>query len=133
MFGIGSLLRGLPLSLLSLAILSSSLYLPLCQHFLFDLPVYKVNYYYINAYSLRPNGDLFVLTWQVLEKLLEISSDYWNTFLDVPDENLFSPENGGSLLGGMPTTTPRRRSIVTRGPLPPRSGTLSFHLPFSLV
>ncbi|KAK3885364.1 hypothetical protein Pcinc_010415 [Petrolisthes cinctipes] len=57
---------------------------------------------------------------QVMEKLLEISSDYWNTFLDVPEENLFSPENGGSLLGGMPTTTPRRRSIVTRGPLPPR-------------
>nr|XP_045583871.1 rac GTPase-activating protein 1-like [Procambarus clarkii] len=61
----------------------------------------------------------------VMEKLLEISSDYWNTFINVTDENIYSgmqptPDNGGSLLGGLPSANTRRRSLLSRTPLQAR-------------
>lgn len=58
-----------------------------------------------------------------MEKLLEISTDYWNTFINVTDENVyqggqqFSTPEGGTLLGGFPSSNTRRRSILTRTPL----------------
>ncbi|XP_063609375.1 rac GTPase-activating protein 1-like isoform X1 [Penaeus indicus] len=62
----------------------------------------------------------------VMEKLLEISTDYWNTFINVTDENVHqgvqqlpTPE-GGTLLGGFPSSNTRRRSILTRTPLAAR-------------
>ncbi|XP_069957959.1 rac GTPase-activating protein 1 isoform X3 [Cherax quadricarinatus] len=63
---------------------------------------------------------------QVMEKLLEISSDYWSTFINVTDENIYSgvqqptPDNGGSLLGGLPSVNTRRRSLLSRTPLQAR-------------
>lgn len=62
----------------------------------------------------------------VMEKLLEISTDYWNTFINVTDENVYqgvqqlpTPE-GGTLLGGFPSSNTRRRSILARTPLTAR-------------
>lgn len=59
----------------------------------------------------------------VMEKLLEISSDYWNRFIEVTDEDIdrstqqTNPINGG-ILGDLQTgPTKRRRSILTRTPL----------------
>ncbi|XP_042207186.1 rac GTPase-activating protein 1-like isoform X2 [Homarus americanus] len=62
----------------------------------------------------------------VMEKLLEISSDYWSTFINVTDENIYTgmqqptPETGGSLLGGLPSGNKRRRSLLSRTPLQTR-------------
>ncbi|XP_045126323.1 rac GTPase-activating protein 1-like isoform X2 [Portunus trituberculatus] len=61
----------------------------------------------------------------VMEKLLEISSDYWNSFIQVADENTQpieprTPDFGGSMLGGVPRSTSRRRSQLFRTPLQSR-------------
>ncbi|XP_068224481.1 rac GTPase-activating protein 1-like isoform X2 [Palaemon carinicauda] len=59
----------------------------------------------------------------VMEKLLEISTDYWNTFINVTDEIMydnFQSNNvlSGGILGDLHTgNAKRRRSILSRTPL----------------
>ncbi|XP_066959761.1 rac GTPase-activating protein 1-like isoform X2 [Macrobrachium rosenbergii] len=59
----------------------------------------------------------------VMEKLLEISTDYWSTFINVPEENMydnFQSKNvmSGGILGDLHTgNAKRRRSILSRTPL----------------
>lgn len=83
------------------------------------------------GYSVaEPNASTMVLETKqqqmVMEKLMEISSDYWSTFINVEDENVYSgvqqrtPETGGSLLGGLPVSNTRRRSLLSRTPLQAR-------------
>lgn len=76
------------------------------------------------------------IIFQVMEKLLEISTDYWNTFINVTDENVHQGVQqvptleGGTLLGGFPSSNTRRRSILTRTPLTPRWVRLSLMQPY---
>ncbi|KAK7066037.1 hypothetical protein SK128_001147, partial [Halocaridina rubra] len=53
----------------------------------------------------------------VMEKLLKISSDYWNTFINVLDENLYNTANQPyqSILGDIPAggNTKWRRSFLS--------------------
>ena len=60
-------------------------------------------------------------------RLLEISSDYWNSFIQVSDENSHSigqqgtPDHGNAKLGAIPRRpTSRRRSQLFRIPLQSR-------------
>ncbi|XP_050696797.1 rac GTPase-activating protein 1-like isoform X2 [Eriocheir sinensis] len=60
---------------------------------------------------------------QVMEKLLEISSDYWQSFIQPSDENTqppTTPDIGGNMLGGIPRSSSRRRSQLFRTPLQSR-------------
>lgn len=71
----------------------------------------------------------------VMERLLTISSDYWNNFVNYPDENIFStvpktperrPAPAGSMLGPLPGSnqdswSKKSRGVLGKTPLTPRN------------
>ncbi|XP_067141380.1 rac GTPase-activating protein 1-like [Centruroides vittatus] len=72
---------------------------------------------------------------KVMERLLTISSDYWNNFVNYPDENIFStvpktperrPVPAGSMLGPLPgsnrdSLSKKSRGVLGKTPLTPRN------------